>query len=105
MKLPSGQRLLVIYSGLLTLVFAGTVLTGATSSTRRASFDEITVHRINLVEPDGTLRMVISDKARFPGAIFHGKEYRHPRSAAGMLFFNDEGTEDGGLRKVGSASS
>jgi len=42
-------------------------------------------------------RMVISNKADFPGAIFHGKEYKHPRPAAGILFFNDEGTEDGGL--------
>jgi hypothetical protein len=97
LKLPSGQRLLMIYSGVLTLVFAGTVLMGATSNARHATFDEITVHRINVVEPDGTLRMVISDRARFPGAIFHGKEYKHPRPAAGMLFFNDEGTEDGGL--------
>ena len=97
LKLPSGQRLLVIYSGVLTLVFAGTVLMGATTSTRRATFVQITVHRINVVEPDGTLRMVISDKASFPGAIFHGKEYKHARPAAGMLFYNDEGTEDGGL--------
>ena len=42
--------------------------------------------------------MVISDKSQFPGIIIKGKESPHPdRSAAGMLFFNDEGTENGGL--------
>lgn len=41
--------------------------------------------------------MVISDKARFPGVIFKGREYPEERLTAGMLFFNDEGTENGGL--------
>jgi hypothetical protein len=41
--------------------------------------------------------MVISDKARFPGAIIRGKEYAHARPDAGLLFFNDEGTENCGL--------
>ncbi|PXA05828.1 hypothetical protein DD898_12855, partial [Staphylococcus pseudintermedius] len=57
----------------------------------------IDVQRINVREPDGTLRMVISDQTRFPGLILHGKEYPHPRSRAGMLFYNNEGTEQGGL--------
>ena len=68
-----------------------------------AAFDEITVQRINLVEPDGTLRMVLSDKARIPGLVIRGKEYpREDRQTAGMLFFNDEGTENG-RRKSGVA--
>jgi len=98
MKFPSGQRFLMIYSGVLTLVFAGTVLMGATSNARRATFDQITVHRINVVEPDGTLRMVISNAADSPGSFFHGREYSRPdRKVGGILFLNDEGTEDGGL--------
>lgn len=102
MKLHLGQRFLTVYAGVLTLVFAGTVLMGATSTTSSASFDQITVHRINLVEPDGTLRMVISDHAKFPGLFLHGKEYPHPRPQAGMLFYNDEGTEQGGLVFAGA---
>jgi hypothetical protein len=61
------------------------------------SFDEIDVKRINLIEPDGTLRLVMADKAHFPGLIVKGKEYPHDRQTAGMLFFDDEGTENGGL--------
>jgi len=42
--------------------------------------------------------MVISDKAEFPGAYYHGQEYsRTDRDVTGMLFNNDEGTENGGL--------
>jgi hypothetical protein len=98
MKFLSNQKFLAVYSGVLTFVFCVTVLTGASrSGSKRESFDEIDVHRINLRESDGTLRMVISNTDRFPGAIVKGKEYPHPRGTAGVLFFDNEGTEDGGL--------
>lgn len=91
------QRFLAVYSGMLTIVFAATVLGGFAAPSKTATFDEIVVQRIKVVEPDGTLRLVISNKARFPGAIIKGKEYTHVRDTAGILFFNDEGTENGGL--------
>jgi hypothetical protein len=98
MKFLSNQKFLVLYSGVLTLVFCLTVLTGfSRSGAKQQSFDEIDVHRINLRESDGTLRMVISNTDRFPGVIVKGKEYPHPRDTAGVLFFDNEGTEDGGL--------
>jgi len=97
-----GNRFLVVYSGLLTAVFAVVVLTGAASS-GKASFEEIDVQRLNLREPDGTLRYVLSSSARFPGAIIRGEEYEHPRTQAGMLFYNDEGSEVGGLIFAGGA--
>ena len=62
------------------------------------SYVEIDVQRINVREPDGTLRMTISNAATAPGLIFKGTEHPFPnRQAAGILFFNDEGTENGGL--------
>lgn len=59
----------------------------------------IDVERINVREPDGTLRMVIAGRDTFPGSFFKGKEIARPdrRHAAGLLFLNDEGTENGGL--------
>ncbi len=102
-KLFSPPRFLAIYSGVLTIAFAVVVLTGFAESRQKQTFDEITVRRINIVEPDGTLRMVLSNKTDFPGIIIKGKETPHPgRSTAGMLFFNDEGTENGGLIFGGS---
>ena len=78
-------------------------LSGAANPARRASFDEITVGRINIVEPDGTRRIIISSKAQFPGDFMQGKEGERPdrRSFAGMLFINEEGTENGGLIQKG----
>lgn len=102
-KLFSSQRFLAIYSGVLTIAFAIVVLAGFAESRQRQVLDEVTVHRINIVEPDGTLRLVISNKSEFPGIIIKGKETPHPdRKTAGMLFFNDEGTENGGLIFGGS---
>lgn len=92
-----GQRFLVIYSGVLTAAFAVSMLAGFSRSSI-ATFDEINVHRINVREPDGTLRMVISDSAKLPGVIVKGKEQpKVDRPQAGMIFFNDEGSENGGL--------
>jgi hypothetical protein len=102
-KLFSSPRFLAVYSGVLTIVLCVLVLAGLAESRRKQTFDEIAVHRINVLEPDGTLRMVISNKAEFPGIIIKGKETPHPsRKTAGMLFFNDEGTENGGLIFGGS---
>ena len=93
----NSQRFLVVYSGLLTAVFAFTVLAGFTRDTR-TEFAEIDVQRINVREADGTLRMVISDSTHLPGVIVKGKEQpKVDRPQAGMLFYNDEGSENGGL--------
>ena len=99
------QRFLAIYSGVLTLVFAATVLSGMSTHLKKTSFEEINVRRINIVEPDGTVRMILSNKNDSPGLIIKGKEYEHPdRKSAGVIFFDDEGTEDGGLIFGGSKS-
>lgn len=98
MKAP-GQRFLMIYSGVLTAVFVVTVASGFARAPSRMALDELDVHRINLREPDGTLRMVMSGAGRAPGIYIKGKEYAHPagRKEAGMIFMNAEGTENGGL--------
>jgi len=90
-------KILVAYSTVLTTVLAAFTLAGSAAA-KIQRFDEIDVHRINVREPDGTLRMVISNHSRLPGVIVRGKE--NPpvdRPYAGMLFYNDESTENGGL--------
>src|SRR5262245_65856315 len=90
-------RILLAYSSVLTTLL--TVFTiGGAAAVSVQHYDEIDVHRLNVREPDGTLRMVISNHARLPGVIVRGKENpRVDRPYAGMLFYNDEGTENGGL--------
>jgi len=98
MAFLSNPRFLAIYSAVVTLAFAVVVLCGATMI-RNEQFGVITARRINIVEPDGTVRLTISNRADFPGAWNRKKEYPRPdrREAAGLLFMSEEGTEQGGL--------
>ncbi|MCC7267095.1 MAG: hypothetical protein IT546_07105 [Caulobacteraceae bacterium] len=92
------NRLLLGYSVVMTTAVAGLFATQAISQPDKAVFGEIDVQRINLREADGTLRMVISNTDRMPGIIHKGVNHPHPnRRTAGILFFNEEGTENGGL--------
>ncbi len=106
MKLKiDSHRFLIAYSAILTVALALVVFVGAARS-GKTSFDEIDVQRINVVEPDGTVRLVLSNKARFPGLILKGTERPHPnRKTAGLLFFDDEGTENGGLTFGGARAA
>jgi len=72
----------------------------AGASTRASFLDVLTVKRINVVENDGTLRMVIGNSAHSRTMPMRGRHVQHPGRAetAGILFVNDEGTECGGLQ-------
>jgi hypothetical protein len=93
------QKFLLIYSTLVSTVFLCFILMGARKPAT-TDIDELRVHRIDIVEPDGTLRMVLSNKDRLPPVIIKGQErpeMGEPRPQAGMIFYNDEGSENGGL--------
>lgn len=71
----------------------------------KTSAAELTVQRLNIVEADGTLRMVISNKEKqHPGAI-DGKDLPKRERDAGMVFFNDKGDECGGLMYSGDKTA
>lgn len=56
------------------------------------------VQRIDVREPDGTLRLTISNKATAPDPVVGGKTAtREGGNQAGFIFFNDFGDECGGL--------
>jgi hypothetical protein len=86
---------LVIYAGIITFALAWLLLV----PNHHQTFETIDVHRINVRENDGTIRLVLSSRDQFPGWIGHNKEHPHPgrADAAGLVFYNDEGTENGGL--------
>jgi hypothetical protein len=85
--------------GLLLMPYLPFSAAKASSAERSATFDTLTVQRINVVDPDGKLRFLIANTRRFPGAIERGREYkqRSINNAAGMLFFDVNGDETGGL--------
>ncbi len=62
---------------------------------------ELTVQRLNVVDADGTLRLVISNKDRMHPGVIDGKVIKRERKVAGLIFFNDQGDEVGGLTFTG----
>lgn len=75
------------------------IATVAIMGTARAPSKVLDVERINIRESDGTLRMVIAGRDKFPGSFVKGREIARPdrTSFAGVLMLNDEGTENGGM--------
>jgi hypothetical protein len=74
-------------------------LLGAVAAVRSASFDILTVHRINVVDASGTLRLAIFNKDTEPDPIIGGKPMKGRKGPkrSGFLFYNDIGDEQGGL--------
>ena len=97
-KLEKEVRVLKIYAVAATLFLAVFLLSGFATQSAKQKFGEIDVERINIVEKDGKLRMVISDEARQHPGIVNGKiiERKGPRPP-GIIFFNHLGDEMGGL--------
>lgn len=63
-------------------------------------FSEIDVERINIVEKDGTVKMIITNMDRFPNgtAKVNGRTINEDRKKrSGVLFYNEDGIESGGL--------
>src|SRR2546426_7208460 len=93
------QSFLKAYALVMT-VLTSVVTLGAFR--QKTKFSEIDVERINVVEPDGKLRMVISNRPRSIGPIYKGKPFGYAGGTRpGMIFFNDEGTENGGMTLSG----
>ncbi|HEX9564849.1 MAG TPA: hypothetical protein VF981_12785 [Gemmatimonadaceae bacterium] len=97
-------RILRAYTGFMTLAMGALAVSAFQSRpAQRATFGEIDVERINIVEPDGKLRMVLSNRPRSIGPVYKGKPFGYPGGTRpGIIFFNDEGTENGGLTITGS---
>jgi hypothetical protein len=66
-------RALIAYSGVLTAAVVWTFLSGATAPPTH-EFDTLEVHRVNVRENDGTIRLIIASRDHFPGLIAHNKE-------------------------------
>src|SRR5216117_1298842 len=95
-----------VVSSLAFCVIAVGGFRGLVHQEKRATFDEIDVGRINVMEPDGKYRMVISNRPRSIGPIYKGKPFGYEGGGRpGIIFFNDEGSENGGLTFTGSVDS
>lgn len=99
-------RPLRVYAIVMTVLVTVVSLSAFQSQSTRTRFTEVDVERINIVEPDGKLRMVISNRPRSIGPIYKGKPFGYPGGTRpGIIFFNDEGSENGGLTITGGRDS
>ena len=108
-KLEKEVRFLKLYAVITTLLFAVLTFAAFQQTSPKNRFAQIDVERINIVEKDGKLKMVISNGERQHPGIVDGKTLARKRPP-GILFFNDKGDECGGLafsgdQKDGKASA
>jgi len=84
-----------------TLGISAVVLFGAVSvGSERSSFNEITVHRIDVMDREGKLAMVLASHDDEAIPVILGKQgHRSQGNNAdnGIIFFNQRGDEQGGL--------
>lgn len=63
-------------------------------------FTEIDVERINIIEKDGTVKMILTNLERFPNGtttVNNRPTTEDRKKRSGMLFFNEDGMECGGF--------
>jgi hypothetical protein len=96
-KIEKEVRLLKIYVMTATVIFVAFIASAFTLQSRKQKFEEIDVERINVVEKDGKLRMVISNQERQHPGMVDGNLMPPRRRAPGIIFFNHKGDESGGL--------
>lgn len=102
-SLERDVRFLKRYAAVTTVMMVVLSLAAFTHQPQKAKFTEIDAERINIVEPNGMYRMVISNRPRSIGPIYKGKPFGYKGGGRpGIIFFNDEGTENGGLTFTGS---
>lgn len=63
----------------------------------KAKFTEIDAERINIVTPDGKREMVLANRERLPAPVIGGHEVASDRAMPGIIFYNADGDENGGL--------
>ena len=96
-------RLLQTWAVLSSLGCIVVAVSGFAQSAAPTRIDELTVQRLNVVDANGTLRLVLANKDRMHPGVMDGITINRPRPVAGLLFFNDEGDEVGGLTFTGQA--
>lgn len=94
-------RLLRAYVLVSTAVLTVLSLAAFSRASQSQRFSEIDVERINVREKDGTLRLVIANASRSPAPVSKGKVFGEPGGRPGLIFYNDEGGENGGLGFAG----
>ncbi|WP_442846745.1 hypothetical protein [Leeuwenhoekiella sp. H156] len=96
------KRELIFLRAFAVATVAGMILisTSGFQKNENQKFREIDVERINIVEADGTVKMIITNVERFPNGMDKINERptnEERKKRSGMLFYNEDGIECGGF--------
>jgi hypothetical protein len=97
-----GRLRLLTIAVVVNLAATAAVAAFAVTRPAAARGPELSVERLNIVGADGKPLLVLASRSRIPGPTVAGKEY--PRRVSdgreylsGLIFFNEQGDEVGGL--------
>ena len=103
MKLNSPfQKFLIISNIVLLSCMVFILINGFGKADKPAHFTEIDAERINIIGENGKPVLVLSNKKHIPGPSMNGKSYSPDiidgrKYFSGLIFFNEQGDEVGGL--------
>jgi hypothetical protein len=100
MKKLNRELVLLRTFAVSTVAIMAVIVLFAFKTNENQKFGTIDVERINIVEADGTVKMIITNVEQFPNGetIINDKAInKNRKKRSGMLYFNEDGLECGGL--------
>jgi hypothetical protein len=96
-------RTYVIITSILIFALIGY---GFSQSAQNNIVKNLRAEKIEIVEPDGTVKLALFNKGNLPAAIINGKKLsRQGGDESGLMFYNTEGEECGGLTYSGKGKN
>jgi len=96
-KLERKINFLTAYAVLSALVISFFTLSSFSKKDKTEQFEELIVKKITVIGEDNLPRMVLSNETRQHSGRMNGKEWEKRERPSGLIFFNNEGDECGGL--------
>lgn len=88
---------LMAYAVASTMIISFFTLSSFKDKVNEKRFDEIIAKKITIIGEDNTPRMVLSNEARQHSGRMNGKDWPKRERPSGIIFFNNQGDECGGL--------
>ena len=96
-KLERKINFLTVYAVVSTLFISFFALSSFSEKDKIKEYDELIVKKITVVGEDNLPRMVLSNESRQHSGRMNGKEWEKRERPSGIIFFNNQGDECGGL--------
>ena len=96
-KLERKINFLTAYAFLSALIISFFALSSFSKKDKVQEVDELIVKKITVVGEDNLPRMVLSNESRQHSGRMNGKDWEKRERPSGIIFFNNQGDECGGL--------